>query len=71
MGRITRKYKAEVSDRAAGKTSTVEGEVQVDENVPLLYRDSDARDQVRVREGRGAKTVTRVEIDGKDVPWHC
>jgi hypothetical protein len=69
MGRITRKYKAEVHDWQAGKSSIAEGEIQVDDNVPLLYRDSAARDQVRAKEGRGTKNVTRVEIDGKDVPW--
>ncbi|MEW2463114.1 hypothetical protein AB0872_20720 [Microbacterium sp. NPDC047426] len=69
MGRITRKYKAEVHDWEASKSSTVEGEVQVDDNVPLLYRDSAARDQVRAKEGRGTKNVTRVEIDGKEIGW--
>lgn len=71
MGRISRKYKAEVKSRGTFEDpKTVEGEIQVSDNVPAHLADSYARDGVRAREGRGNKIVTKVEIDGKDVPWH-
>jgi hypothetical protein len=72
MGRITRKYKAEVkSHGTVGDPQTVHGEIQVPDSVPAHLADRYACDGVRAREGRGNKIVTKVEIDGKEVPWHC
>lgn len=71
MGRITRKYRAEVqSNGSFGAPKTVEGEISVPDSVPAHLADSYACNGVRSRESRGNKIVTRVEIDGKEVGWH-
>lgn len=72
MGRITRKYKADVTHLgASGGSKTVEGEIQVPDSVPTFESDAYACRGVRAREGRGNNIVTRVEIDGKEIGWHC